>query len=1409
MSAAVPLAVRIAKNRQLKLLAAQSRHLAARFSDIFGDASVRTTRLNDRHFESTVFYPFSGLCTLRLASEIAESLSEAVERVRGAALALFYSKADLRHMLQAVDSDVFAELNATLDSMDAKAVIHLARAKKEMLDATASQFMVTVTAQLPLKDEEITEVGESGGKEYNIMTDIAICRSTGQCPRDAIKRGFALTLAELDEYAVEEQRSREEEAWCYLQSVQRDELQRDWDSVALSVFLSRSLGDGNLNTIEWLPPREETDTVRVACFSRKESRSLTLTIRDAAGNETLLTLPLHSPPLAFQRVLVGDDDCSARIVHTSALAWPEKWIVSSALMQLCTILNADVRDPEKVSCGTAGVALTSQRISFLSVRSFAEAHGTLPVTAVPYSIERCLFMVNNRVALCFAKKCGREYFGGSSMPLICLGVVSKETKKLGQGIHLQLEVEPSEGGAECQKYRNFVTTLLRRANKEALRGRHETKLQKATAITAGLLGHLWRLFFVIAGLAEKEGMNPLRDISVWSPSEILFSGNQQEKQQELSSLLCQLFAVDAQVVEKPSWGGSFPNILHLSSSSLGVQALPVCHTLETPEMTLKRLLDDASPSMAEVVESASKTDPRRTVEVAAQQREIEQSSYYCPDILLMIQEMRLELHMPQRSFPTLEFFQKAVHDVPQRVQEIAMGTYGDVPVYTRVVAHWGPNLRVEVESDMMGLTDNYGVYRFDSPHHNHCGPLGLLLSVVYTMYERVFPHRRTVPLIGLNSPNRRRSIDFLLYSWFMASPQIRCFEISTRAARLAAATTAMAKKSSDVAEMTLSHSVGNYIIRAMLFYDFCGQRVLFAETHAPTLWEAVRRVNELAVSLNIPKQDFFPTRATTRRDSRSFYTPPDGCDSEVAFLLRALMSATRSQLRVCFVSTNDSTALWIEGTIELQVPIRQIRCAVSVTRTRGVVPALVLACREALRCTSDEEEAERLLRSAHDAGPLIPRDNFPRFSSRFYTPVNLLGEVLQGVAGKYHCTYTIDSKTREVVCLLHVPAMAGYGNAARDSVPFPLGIGRGRSKKVAWAAAASQALQANFPDVLPQVERHKKLCELLHRPDDLSRLGCPEGFKIEVVPDREKESGGGYKCTVISRQPSNVSDVNTTAEVSDVEHPKILFEYSADRSVDAYLAAADALLDRLQQQRQERTAAQMGDSVFHLWDFTSNYGKSVWHACCGALGVAFGGKVSLRFEGGREDASVWESEVPMRVQLVVRTWSPADERVIETPLHMLNERRIVGYGSLTGLYENGKPSAEQLIFASTHLLAEAIIRYTDEHTRKCLQRLLNLFQQLKEGEKSCSRLNAKRRVESYMELTLGCQCRVVVRQVACGMVRAELGAWLPGHFRESRVPVVLSACTENTTGKALSGLEESVRQFVESLWAIVRRSCAC
>ncbi|ORC87823.1 uncharacterized protein TM35_000202320 [Trypanosoma theileri] len=1431
MSSPVPLGAKIAKNRQLKLIAAQSRHLAARFAGIFVAADVRTTRINNRHFESTVYYSLSELCTLRLASAIAESPREAVERVHGVALSLLNTTSDLRHMLQAVDSNVFTELNSTLRSMDAKAVVHLLRKPEDVgVNTTETseslKFLATVTAEIPLTDSEDTEIPESR-MEDGIRSGVAISRGSGICPRDAIKMGFALALAELDVHAVNELRCRESEACCFLQSVHRDAYRQDRGGTILSAFLSSSLSN-SMEEKWWQPLFTETNAVKVEVSKDKKSSTLTVNVVDAVDNNMELPLPLFLPPLAFQRIVVRNDNGSMRLNYGSGLLWPDYYVASTVLIQLCALLNACITVSDKHRPIISDVA-SLQGISFPFIRNFYDIHNFLPIF-VSHSVERGLFLLNSLVASHCVKLAESEGTVERDIPLINLEFVSSKVKGSIQDFSAKLKLIQSKDNITSKTYFNFVDHVVSLANKTPLQRRGDGHHRGNDNIKQVLLVNIWNRL-AKASLTVTNNNRFYQEIFTWSPPALLYNKDHEKEGKQFISCLGQLFSTDAQVMELSSTGGSLPNMLTLTSTSLGVKELPLCHILGEIQESCKSLFYEMPSQTLSVIEDETSINPQRSVLYAAQEREKEQSSYYCPDIVLMIQEMRQKLHLSQKSFPTLEFFQRATHNVPQRLQELAMGHYGDVPVYTRVVAHWGPNLRVEAECDPKNVDNVCGFFDLDNsqiPESQHLkGPLRVLLTVVCRLYNRVFPNRTSFPLIPLNLPNKRRAIDFLLYSWFMASPQIRCFEIDTRAARLKAVEEAKTRGSPEVAEKILLNSVDNYIIRAMLFYDFCGQRVLFAETHASTVRDAIIRVNKLAVSLNIPSQDSFSFRPQVRRNTRGFKSPNWDFESEVSMLLGGLEDVTHSQARVCFVGVENLTlSSSVEGIIEVQVLSHKIRFPSAVTKERGIIPSLILACRKALRyagslsmgtgsttittstITSEGDTlTEAKLRSAANATLLFPRDDFPLYSSRFYTPANLLGEVLQGVSSKYYCQYTVDTHTREVVCLLYVVALAGHKNAASESVSFPLGVGRGWNNKTAWNAAALNALQTNFPDVLRQVERHKGICELLRRPDILAGLNCHEGFTIMVKQNSSLDNVGsddGFYCTVVPRKTTTDDDKNLNDAVT-----KSLVVYHAYSAVEAYIGAADALLDLIKKPKVQYEEEGTGSVAFTQWDPTVNYGKSVWHACCGALGVAFAGKVFLRFEGGREYDKIPDSERSMQVQLVVRTWTPIDNRAVDTSLFFLHEGRIRGYSGLIGsINENGQ-SGEQLLFASTRLLAEAIGKYTDHHTRRELRQVLKLLQRLNEDEQHCGRLNVKRRLESCVELTLGCQCRVVVRQASTGVKSvAEIGIWLPGRSKNTRVPIVLSVYSADSTDQALLGLENNIKRIIEPLWATMIQSCA-
>lgn len=334
----------------------------------------------------------------------------------------------------------------------------------------------------------------------------------------------------------------------------------------------------------------------------------------------------------------------------------------------------------------------------------------------------------------------------------------------------------------------------------------------------------------------------------------------------------------------------------------------------------------------------------RQLQREGRRRREAQDSLLCPDVLQMIQEMRVMLELPQSAFPVVEFTQEAKHDPERRSAQIRAGAFGDVDVKTRVVARWGGgggrgSLIAVAESnpaqhaaDCNGVSPARAVSNMASergvavpgirspraalseansallssssasslaaryPWLTLCdtgdqrGPLLLLLAAVCALYERVCPGR-AVPLLPVRTSHLtqspRHALDFLLHVWFAATPQIRCFEIFARphqqqqvqyplpppqtrrrshAASLGSATVVPVPA---VQWPSPTYLPPEPMIRAMLFYDLLGQRVLFAETHASTVNAAVAQVEALAVRYNLPPTDVWRPRKPLHRAWRS------------------------------------------------------------------------------------------------------------------------------------------------------------------------------------------------------------------------------------------------------------------------------------------------------------------------------------------------------------------------------------------------------------------------------------------------------------------------------------------------------------------------------------------------------------
>ena len=259
-----------------------------------------------------------------------------------------------------------------------------------------------------------------------------------------------------------------------------------------------------------------------------------------------------------------------------------------------------------------------------------------------------------------------------------------------------------------------------------------------------------------------------------------------------------------------------------------------------------------------------------------------QNTWHCPDVVVMLAMVRSALRLPHNSFPDVKFEQQAVHDPARRVRELTMGLYGDVDVLTRVRIEWATprgTFIASAESDPARHSASHAERR-DRSQWLSCrdtgyqrGPLPLLVAAVCSLFDQVMGAHpsasQNYPFIPVDRPFSRSGLDFLFYSWFGATPQVRCFSIGTVAPQAASQANA-ALHGQGVPDGFTSSQVGTTMVRAMLFYDVLGQRVLFAETHANDVADAVVRLDELAVEVNQIRHDAcVPVSAARGRPFRS------------------------------------------------------------------------------------------------------------------------------------------------------------------------------------------------------------------------------------------------------------------------------------------------------------------------------------------------------------------------------------------------------------------------------------------------------------------------------------------------------------------------------------------------------------
>ncbi|CBZ33185.1 hypothetical protein, conserved [Leishmania donovani] len=261
-----------------------------------------------------------------------------------------------------------------------------------------------------------------------------------------------------------------------------------------------------------------------------------------------------------------------------------------------------------------------------------------------------------------------------------------------------------------------------------------------------------------------------------------------------------------------------------------------------------------------------------------------QNQWHCPDVVAMIASMRAALHLPLRSYPKITFEQTALHDPARRMQELAQGLYGDVDVLTRVHVWWETPRDCFVACAVSDPALHHrNAIRSGSEASSRAwlscadtgyprGPLLLLVAAVCSLYDQIVSRVATAaaecyPMVPVKNSFARGGLDFLLFSWFEASPQVRCFTIGSTPPSYAQQPRSEA---TSLLNGSTHHELGPSMTRAMLFYDVLGQRVLFAETHATNAEDAVARMNFLSVEQNIPSRDLYaPPSTVAQRPFRS------------------------------------------------------------------------------------------------------------------------------------------------------------------------------------------------------------------------------------------------------------------------------------------------------------------------------------------------------------------------------------------------------------------------------------------------------------------------------------------------------------------------------------------------------------
>lgn len=764
------------------------------------------------------------------------------------------------------------------------------------------------------------------------------------------------------------------------------------------------------------------------------------------------------------------------------------------------------------------------------------------------------------------------------------------------------------------------------------------------------------------------------------------------------------------------------------------------------------------------------------------------SSIEVGNVPVMLQAMRDMLQLDgETGIPRLLVNQPVVFDLDHALARIAEEQTVPIDTSAEVTLSWptAPQWSATLSSRSSSSGDRGGNGQSETPQH----VLGLIVEVTTELYRVMMSHAHPgldyaavpVPTVIVRQPGTRKALDFLMHSWFGATPIERHVVLRRHEVVLQSPSKTEGR---GVTTSLPATGVHMEIHRRLLLYDVLGVRLLLAGVHATDMPRAAAAIASTIATQVLPDQRNL--RITRHSQRYSTHASGDRISSTLLFYVQKLQKMGMV-LRLSVTASETTGHPLIEAQVLAQSGARDNRqkprtpsllpahrggifsstiaqCTVKedvaflrnggeelVPHVRQPLKTLEALCVEALSANLTADRMDWISRVAEKCRVSVVQSGFPvRYDPTFYAPSNLLGEALQGVQGRYECIYHTTSGC-DVVCRVVITAVCGVPIRRRGWDPKPgedparnvppvylvLGIGTGRTNRAAWRAAALDALQQNFPELLDEVASIRDLSDALRGAPfgQLRALKLHLPFRIR----RWTDEAGRICCALRDEQypPNDAHPSKNDAALAAAAtgHPLDALVGRGPSTPAALRAMVTAVTDALHKPCSGATAGSFSD-----WDVTSNYSKSAVHAYLGALGTPLKAKMRWYVLPHGSAATGWFEIVCERMD--------AKNHVVPSRIYPISQPLTIGNavpkGTQLEVTEWNLAVGQQLLCGLFGLLrhwAKLLPRPTQLELSELLQHLRS--SQAKNGERSF-RISKRHYLEQRLRNILGVQveCRV-------------------------------------------------------------------